>query len=108
MNGLPLQVAKHGSRSVSSLCGSADVLEALGIAIDLGPEGVAASVRESGVGFMYAPRYHPAMKAVRPVRGALKVGARFHVALLRKGRRRVFQGHRGAFLMHLTLRFNDG
>lgn len=69
------QVAKHGSRSVSSLCGSADVLETLGIAIDLGPEGVAKCLESAGVGFMYAPRYHPAMKAVRPVRSALKVSA---------------------------------
>jgi anthranilate phosphoribosyltransferase len=49
------------------------VLQALGVEIDLGPEGIAACVREAGVGFMYAPRYHPAMKAVRPVRSALKV-----------------------------------
>lgn len=67
------RVAKHGNRSVSSLCGSADVLEALGVAIDLGPEGVTACLHEARVGFMYAPRYHPAMKAVRPVRAALKV-----------------------------------
>ncbi|KIZ06377.1 anthranilate phosphoribosyltransferase [Monoraphidium neglectum] len=54
------RVAKHGNRSVSSLCGSADVLEALGVEIDLGPEGVARCVDQTGVGFMYAPRYHPA------------------------------------------------
>lgn len=66
-------VAKHGSRSVSSLCGSADVLEALGVAIDLGPEGINSCLDESGIAFMYAPRYHPAMKTVRPVRSALKV-----------------------------------
>ncbi len=60
-------------RSVSSLCGSADVLEALNVAIDLGPEGVSECLKQAGVGFMYAPRYHPAMKAVRPVRAALKV-----------------------------------
>ncbi|MEW5303560.1 MAG: hypothetical protein WDW36_006240 [Sanguina aurantia] len=67
------KVAKHGNRSVSSLCGSADVLEALGVAIDLGPDDVARCVNEAGIGFMYAPRYHPAMKAVRPIRAALKV-----------------------------------
>jgi anthranilate phosphoribosyltransferase len=50
------------------------VLEALGVAIDLGPQGVAECIQQAGVGFMYAPRYHPAMKAVRPVRSALKVG----------------------------------
>lgn len=51
---------------------SAYALQALGVAIDLGPDGVAACLRESNVGFMYAPRYHPAMRAVRPVRAALK------------------------------------
>ncbi|KAG2440531.1 hypothetical protein HYH02_010409 [Chlamydomonas schloesseri] len=67
------KVAKHGNRSVSSLCGSADVLEALGIAIDLGPAGINRCLEEAGIAFMYAPRYHPGMKAVRPVRSALKV-----------------------------------
>ncbi|KAI8470775.1 MAG: anthranilate phosphoribosyltransferase, partial [Monoraphidium minutum] len=73
------RVAKHGNRSVSSLCGSADVLEALDISIDLGPEGVARCIEEAGVGFMYAPRYHPAMKVVRPVRSALKVRTAFNM-----------------------------
>jgi len=67
------KVAKHGNRSVSSLCGSADVLEALGVSIDLGPEGINRCLDEANIAFMYAPRYHPAMKAVRPVRSALKV-----------------------------------
>lgn len=67
------RVAKHGGRSVSSLCGSADVLEALGVAIELGPAGVAACLERSRLGFMYAPRYHAAMAALRPVRGALRV-----------------------------------
>lgn len=67
------RVAKHGSRSNSSLCGSADVLEALGVAMDLGPEGVSACIDQAGLAFMYAPRYHPAMAKVRPVRTALKV-----------------------------------
>lgn len=48
---------------VSSLCGSADVLEALGVAVDIGPEGVRRCIDEAGVGFMFAPAYHPAMKA---------------------------------------------
>ena len=73
------KVAKHGNRSVSSLCGSADVLEALGVAIDLGPEGVAQCVKEVGMGFMYAPRYHPSMKAVAPVRKKLKVRTAFNL-----------------------------
>ena len=63
------RVAKHGNRGVTSACGSADVLEALGVAIDLPPEGVARSVRETGFGFMFAPIYHPAMRhAVGPRR----------------------------------------
>mmetsp|Transcript_8750 Transcript_8750/g.28878 ORF Transcript_8750/g.28878 Transcript_8750/m.28878 type:complete len:412 (-) Transcript_8750:89-1324(-) len=73
------KVAKHGNRSVSSLCGSADVLEALGVAVDIGPEGVARCVEEAGIGFMFAPRFHPAMAAVVPVRKALKVRTAFNI-----------------------------
>jgi len=73
------RVAKHGNRSVSSQCGSADVLEELGVNIDLSPEGVARCVNEVGVGFMFAPRYHPAMKAVVPVRKALRVRTAFNI-----------------------------
>jgi anthranilate phosphoribosyltransferase len=63
------RVAKHGNRGVTSGCGSADILEALGVAIDLPPDGVARSVREAGFGFMFAPLYHPAMRhAVVPRR----------------------------------------
>ncbi|WZN59264.1 anthranilate phosphoribosyltransferase [Chloropicon roscoffensis] len=67
-----LTVAKHGNRSVSSLCGSADVLENLGVVIDLGPEQMEQCLAEAGIGFMFAPRFHPAMKAVVPVRKSLK------------------------------------
>jgi anthranilate phosphoribosyltransferase len=56
------RVAKHGNRSITSACGAADFLEAVGIAIDLPPEGVARCVSESGFGFMFAPQYHPAMR----------------------------------------------
>jgi anthranilate phosphoribosyltransferase len=56
------KVAKHGNRSITSACGSADFLEALGIAIDLPPEGVARCVAECGFGFMFAPQFHPAMR----------------------------------------------
>lgn len=73
------KVAKHGSRSVSSLCGSADVLEALGVAVEVGPQGVARCIEEAGVGFMFAPTYHPAMKAVVPVRKALRVRTAFNL-----------------------------
>ncbi|CAG9463466.1 unnamed protein product [Pedinophyceae sp. YPF-701] len=73
------KVAKHGNRSVSSLCGSADVLEALGVEMDIGPDAVAASIEQAGIGFMYAPRYHPAMKAVRAVRGALGIRTAFNM-----------------------------
>ena len=63
------RVAKHGNRSVTSACGSADFLEALGIAIDLPPDGVARCVDETGFGFMFAPQYHPAMRhAIAPRR----------------------------------------
>jgi len=62
-------VAKHGNRGVTSSCGSADILEALGVAIDLPSDGVAACIRETGFGFMFAPLYHPAMRhAVGPRR----------------------------------------
>jgi anthranilate phosphoribosyltransferase len=63
------RVAKHGNRGVTSACGSADFLEALGVVIDLLPEGVARCVHETGFGFMFAPLYHPAMRhAVAPRR----------------------------------------
>ena len=61
------------------MCGSADVLEALGVAVDLGPDGVARCVEDVGMGFMFAPRYHPSMKAVAPVRKALKVRTAFNL-----------------------------
>lgn len=60
--GAGLKVAKHGNRAMSSRCGSADVLEALGVKIDLEPQDVAACIREEGIGFLFAPLYHPAMK----------------------------------------------
>lgn len=67
--GAGLKVAKHGNRAMSSHCGSADVLEALGITIDLGAEAVAQCLEKVGIGFMFAPIFHPAMKyAIAPRR----------------------------------------
>lgn len=74
-----VKVAKHGGRSVSSTCGSADVLEALGVNVNLTPEQVAQSVREIGVGFMFAPNHHSAMKHAAPVRRELGVRTLFNL-----------------------------
>jgi anthranilate phosphoribosyltransferase len=65
------KVAKHGNRAVTSQCGAADVLEALGVPIALGPELAVECLRETGFMFLFAPLYHPAMKAVGPLRRAL-------------------------------------
>ncbi|MEO5566818.1 MAG: anthranilate phosphoribosyltransferase [Luteimonas sp.] len=73
------RVAKHGNRSVSSKSGAADVLEALGAAIELQPEQVAQCIEATGVGFMYAPVHHPAMKVVAPVRKELGVRTLFNI-----------------------------
>ena len=72
-------VAKHGNRAVTSLCGSADVLEALGIPIALTPADGAAALRRHRFAFLHAPALHPAMKAVMPVRRALGIRTIFHL-----------------------------
>ncbi len=72
-------VAKHGNRAASSACGSADVLEATGLPLDLPPERAAAMLRGSNFTFMFAPRYHPAMKNVAPIRRELGVRTVFNV-----------------------------
>ncbi|MEJ1098139.1 MULTISPECIES: anthranilate phosphoribosyltransferase [unclassified Pseudoxanthomonas] len=73
------KIAKHGNRSVSSKSGSADVLEALGATIELQPEQVAQSIASTGIGFMFAPVHHPAMKVVAPVRREMGVRTIFNI-----------------------------
>jgi anthranilate phosphoribosyltransferase len=77
--GAGVRVAKHGNRSFSSQCGSADVLEALGVNIQLSARQVAASIREIGIGFMFAPSLHPAMKHAQPARAELKMRTVFNL-----------------------------
>mgnify|MGYP005842100479 CR=1 FL=1 len=76
--GAGVAVAKHGNRSVTSRCGSADVLEALGVPFDLPPDQVARCVDEIGIGFMFAPVFHPAMKHAAPVRRELGIRTIFN------------------------------
>ena len=73
------KVSKHGGRSVSSKSGSADVIEALGININLRPEAIARCIDEVGIGFMFAPSHHPAMKAVAPIRKELGIRTIFNI-----------------------------
>jgi anthranilate phosphoribosyltransferase len=73
------KVSKHGGRSVSSKSGSADVLEALGLNINLAPEQIARCIAEQGVGFMFAPNHHPAMKNVAPVRREMGIKTIFNL-----------------------------
>jgi anthranilate phosphoribosyltransferase len=69
--GAGVHIAKHGNRSISSRCGSADVLEALGVSLDVPPERVGAAIREIGIGFLYAPALHTAMRHAMPARRRL-------------------------------------
>jgi anthranilate phosphoribosyltransferase len=73
------KVSKHGGRSVSSKSGSADVLESLGLNINLSPEAIARCIAQVGIGFMFAPNHHPAMKNVAPVRKELGVRTIFNI-----------------------------
>ena len=77
--GAGVRVAKHGNRSISSKCGSADVVEALGINIQLSPERAAQCLREVGICFLYAPNLHPAMKQVQAVRRELRMRTMFNL-----------------------------
>jgi anthranilate phosphoribosyltransferase len=76
--GAGVRVAKHGNRAASSHCGSADLLEALGVKIDLGPEGVERCLVEAGIAFMFAPVFHPAAAHAGPVRRELRVPTVFN------------------------------
>lgn len=77
--GAGVRVAKHGNRSISSKCGSADVVEALGVNIQLTPERAAQCLREVGICFLYAPNLHPAMKQVQGVRRELRMRTMFNL-----------------------------
>lgn len=77
--GIP--VAKHGSRSLSSHCGSADVLEALGVAIDLPPEAVCRQIEQIGLGFLHAPNFHPVMRRLLPVEASLGIKTIFYTLI---------------------------
>jgi anthranilate phosphoribosyltransferase len=76
--GAGVRVAKHGNRSISSRCGSADVLEALGVRTAIEPEMVARAIREVGIGFLFAPTFHGATRNVQPVRIELKMRTAFN------------------------------
>jgi len=77
--GAGVYVAKHGNRGITSKCGSADVLEQLGVKIDAGSETVAKCIKEAHVGFMFAPMFHPAMKYVQPIRKSLGFRTVFNI-----------------------------
>jgi anthranilate phosphoribosyltransferase len=77
--GAGIRVAKHGNRSVTSKCGSADLLEGLGVAIELAPDDVARCIDEVGIGFMYAPAFHPAMRFVGPTRREIGIRTVFNI-----------------------------
>jgi len=77
--GAGLKVAKHGNRAASGTCGSADLLEELGVKIELSPEGVERCINESGIGFMFAQAFHPSMRHAGPVRREIGIRTVFNI-----------------------------
>ena len=77
--GAGVHIAKHGNRAITSKCGSADVLTALGVNVDPGVEKVAECIRDAHIGFMFAPKFHPAMKYVQPIRKELGFRTVFNI-----------------------------
>lgn len=77
--GAGVYVAKHGNRGITSKCGSADVLDELGVNIDPGPDVVAECIRRAHIGFMFAPKFHPAMRFVQPIRKSLDFRTAFNI-----------------------------
>ncbi|MHA1291822.1 MAG: anthranilate phosphoribosyltransferase [Promethearchaeota archaeon] len=77
--GAEIPVAKHGNRAITSKCGSADLLEGLGVNINLEPEDVKKCIEKIGIGFMFAPLFHPAMKYAMPIRRELKIRTVFNI-----------------------------
>jgi anthranilate phosphoribosyltransferase len=77
--GAGVYIAKHGNRGITSKCGSADVLAAMGVNIDPGPEKIADCIRQAHIGFMFAPKFHPAMKHVQPIRQSLDFRTAFNI-----------------------------
>jgi anthranilate phosphoribosyltransferase len=77
--GAGVHIAKHGNRAITSKCGSADVFAELGVNIEAGPETIARCIKEAGIGFMFAPKHHPAMKYVQPVRKSLGFRTVFNI-----------------------------
>ncbi|MBX5496650.1 MAG: anthranilate phosphoribosyltransferase, partial [Bryobacteraceae bacterium] len=77
--GAGVRVAKHGNRSISSQCGSADVLEALGVKVALSPEQMSRAIAEVGIAFLFAPALHPAMRHAQPARMELRMRTAFNL-----------------------------
>ncbi|HEX7267219.1 MAG TPA: anthranilate phosphoribosyltransferase, partial [Streptosporangiaceae bacterium] len=77
--GAGVPVCKHGNRAASSQCGAADLLEALGVVMELSPAGVARCVEGAGIGFCLAPRFHPALRHAGPARREMGIGTAFNV-----------------------------